>query len=157
MSEIEAHSSPRNPERRMSGVAEASELMQFVAGQPNRPVKAAIDRAVARVSRYLQTPMTASRAEDLWYSHARLVRSEEMDAIRAAAAERRRKVEAGRAAAGELATLYRGVAERLRSVDEDFHSVEIARLERNARALGATAGPKSETVAGAAGNGGGDV
>lgn len=124
-------------ERRMSAVAEAAVLMQSIAGAPERPVKAAIARAALRVSAYLFPPMSYGRAEDIWRREARLIRSEEMDAIRAAAAERRRKEEAGRAQAKELAGLYLGVAERLRSVDEDFHRPEIARLERVAREIGA--------------------
>lgn len=135
MSEIVRPIFTEKSERKMSCVAEASILLQGIAGAPARPVKAAIGRAVVRVARYL--PMSFSRIEDIWYEEVRLIRAEEIDAIRAAAAERQRKQEAGRAAAGELANLYLGVAERLRSVDEDFHCAEISRLERNARALGA--------------------
>jgi len=133
-------------ERSMSGVAEAAMLMQTIAGYPQRPVKAAIARAALRVSNFLAPPMSYGRAEDIWRQEARLIRSEEMDAIRAAAAERRRKEEAGRAAAKELAGLYLGVAERLRSIDEDFHSQEIARLKQTARALGSVDRPGASPV-----------
>lgn len=119
----------------MSAVAEASALLQIIAGDPDRPVNAAIGRVVLRVARYL--PMSFGRLEDIWYQEARLIRAEEIDALREAAEERRRKEEAGRAAASELANLYLGVAERLRSVDEDFHRPEILRLERQARQIGA--------------------
>lgn len=135
MSEFRGQNFTEKSERSMSAVAEASTLLQMIAGQPERPVKAAIGRAVARLTPYL--PMSFTRAEDIWYGEARLIRAEEIDAIREAAEARRRKEEAGRAAAAELANLYRGVAERLRQVDEDFHRPEIARLERNAREIGA--------------------
>lgn len=137
MSEINRPKFTEKSERPMSGVAEAAMLLQTIAGSPERPVKAAIARAALRVSNFLAPPMSYGRAEDIWRQEARLIRSEEMDAIRAAAAERRRKEEAGRNAAKELASLYLGVAERLRQIDEDFHGHEIARLQRTARALGA--------------------
>lgn len=73
----------------MSTVAEAAALLRTIA-EP-RPVgdtvKAAINRAAKRVSRFLHNPMSASRAEDLWREEARAVRAEEMDALRRAAGE----------------------------------------------------------------------
>lgn len=148
MSEFQQSNFTENSERPMSGVSEASMLLQTVAGYPEKPIKAAIARAALRVSNFLKPPMSYGRAEDIWRQEARLIRSEEMDAIRSAAAERRRKQEAGCAAAKELAALYRGVAERLRSVDEDFHRPEIARLESTARELGAADRAGASSVGG---------
>lgn len=141
----------------MSVCTEAYDLVHEIAGEPARPIKTALDRAKARIAPYLE--MSLSRVENIWRREARLIRAEEMDALRAAAAARRRKVEAGRAAAAELADLYQGVAARLRQVDEDFHRPEIARLERSARALSPVdrAGAAPNSVATAAPRDGGQT
>lgn len=133
--------SPSNPMNNVGTVSygaersrqEAFDLIREIAGSPGKPVKGALDRVRVRLTPYIQLGL--NRVEELWYGQVRLIRAEEMDALRAAAAERRRKVEAGRAAANELATGYRQIAERLRAVDEDFYRAEINRLERNAGAL----------------------
>lgn len=89
---------PEKPEKRpenevllMSAVAEASSLLRQAA-EP-RPggelVKATIARVARYVSRHLPQPMSPGRAEDIWRQEARMIRAEEMDAIRAAADARR--------------------------------------------------------------------
>lgn len=73
----------------MSAVAEASALLWEIA-EP-RPVgdtiKKAVNRVAQRVTKYLppKQVMTPGRAEDIWRKEARLIRAEEMDAIRKAA------------------------------------------------------------------------
>lgn len=80
----------------MSAVAEAAHLLKLAA-EP-RPVgdtvKQAINRAARRVSRFLREPMHAGRAEDIWRARARLIRAEEMDALRKAAQQDRLAQEA---------------------------------------------------------------
>lgn len=131
-----------NSERFVSAVAEASIRLRRIA-EP-RPVgdsiKAAINRAAARVTPYLPLqlrPMTPGRAEDLWRLEARRVSAEEMDAIRAADKDRIRKEAKAREHAAELGTLFAGVAERLRQTDPDFHRDDVAALVDAARTLGA--------------------
>ncbi len=115
--------------------AEAYNLVRYIAGEPYRPVKAALYRATIRLSVYLS--VSDRRVKDLWYGEARLIRAEEMDALRLAADDVRRKIEAGRDALRGLAGVYRGAAERLRAIDPAFHSIEILRLERLAGEIGA--------------------
>ncbi len=107
---------------------EAYNLVRYIAGEPYRPVKAALSRATIRLSTYLS--VSDRRVKDLWYGEARLIRAEEMDALRLAAEDVRRKIEAGRDALRGLAGVYRNAAERLRAIDATFHCIEIARLER---------------------------
>jgi len=118
----------------VSAVAEASFRLRRIA-EP-RPagdlVKAAINRAAKRVG------LPPRRVEDLWYAHASMVRAEEMDAIRQADAARQAKEDAAREQAQRLGELFNGVAERLRTQDEDFHRDDIASLLDAARVLGAT-------------------
>ncbi len=114
---------------------EAHNLVRYIAGEPYRPVKAALARATIRLSAYLS--ISDRRVKDLWYGEARLIRAEEMDALRLAAEDVRRKIEAGRDALRGLAGVYRNAAERLRAIDPAFHGVEIARLERLASEVGA--------------------
>lgn len=91
MSEFPTENSEFHPEKLepsdMTAVAEAASLLRSVA-EP-RPVgdtvKAAINRAARRVSKHLREPMRASRAEDIWRGEARMIRAEEIDAIRKAA------------------------------------------------------------------------
>src|SRR4051812_33292346 len=69
----------------MSAVAEASILLRRIA-EPRRAddsIKTLIVRAARRVSKFF--PISPSRAEDIWRREARLIRAEEMDAIRKAA------------------------------------------------------------------------
>ncbi|MBZ9939169.1 hypothetical protein LB518_22925 [Mesorhizobium sp. BR1-1-16] len=72
---------------RMSPCVEAASLLRSIA-EP-RPVgdtvKSAINRAARRVSAFLQEPMRPGRAEDIWRGEARIIRAEEIDAIRRAA------------------------------------------------------------------------
>ncbi len=129
MSEFTAGRYPRN--RTQQFCTEAHELIKIIAGEPIRPVKAALNRAAARLLPFL--PVSLSRVTDIWYGEARLIRAEEIDALRLAAEDVRRKIEAGNVALRGLADVYRGAAERLRAIDPAFHSVEITRLERLAR------------------------
>lgn len=120
---------------RMSSVAEASALLDELAAPMPPSRKEAFNRMAERVSRYARFPLSPGRAEDLWRREARIVRAEEMDALRLA---RRRHEEAkAREEASRLATVYAGIASRLRATDPEFHRPEIDRLEHAASALGA--------------------
>ncbi len=123
--------SNRRENKVTTAVREAYDLVRIIAGEPRRPVKVALNRAAVRLAPYL--PLSLSRITDLYYGEARLIRAEEIDALRLVAAETRRKIEAGNVALRGIADVYRGAAERLRAIDPAFHSVEIARLERLAR------------------------
>ena len=137
MSEIRGDNSPNaRRAKTMTACTEAHHLVREIAGMPATPVREAIQRAVSRLSPYLR--ISAGRVEDIYYREARLIRAEEIDALRLAAAEQRRKLEAGRAQLRQIATLYLHAAARLRTLDADFHGPEIVRLEREARALGIT-------------------
>lgn len=118
----------------VSAVAEAAFRLRRIA-EP-RPVgdrvKAAIDRAAKRVGLPIQ------RVEHLWYGEARLVKSEEMDAIRRADEARLAKENNAREQAAELGALFAGVAERLRTTDPDFYRNDIASLVDAAGLLGAS-------------------
>lgn len=114
--------------KRMSCVEEASTLLRRTA-EP-RPigdsVKAAIRRAARRVG------LSFGRAEDIWYRQARLVRAEEMDAIRKAAAQRTQEQKA-RNDYQELMDLLSILEHRLAMVDEEFHrgSIDAQRAATN--------------------------
>lgn len=114
----------------MSSVAEASMLLRQVA-EP-RPVgdtvKAAITRSARRVSRFLLQPMTTGRAEDIWRRQARLIRAEEMDAIRKAAAGDREVEEAKHVLADIDARIAR--LEALLIQDPDFHGEQVAQTRK---------------------------
>ena len=134
MSENRRENSPvARRDKTMNACLEAHHLVREVAGMPATPVREAIQRAVSRLSPYLH--MSAGRVEDLWYREARLIRAEEIDALRLAAAEQRKRLEAGRAQVRQIAALYLQAAERLRTLDPHFHGPEITRLEREARAI----------------------
>jgi hypothetical protein len=117
----------------VSAVAEAAFRLRRIA-EP-RPVgdrvKAAIDRAAKRAG------LPTQRVENLWYGEARVVRAEEMDAIRRADAARQNKEKSAREQAAELGALFAGVAERLRQIDPDFHRNDVAQLLDAASVLGA--------------------
>ena len=117
----------------MSAVAEASfRLRQIAEPRPvGDSVKAAINRAAKRAG------LTPGRVEDLWYGEARMIKAEEMDAIRRADATRQAKEKSAREQAAELGALFAGVAERLRQIDPDFHSHNVAQLLDAAGVLGA--------------------
>lgn len=131
MSEFHPENSEILPEKLeppdMTAVAEAASLLRTVA-EP-RPVgdtvKAAINRAAKRVSKYLREPMRPGRAEDIWRGEARMVRAEELDAIRRAA-EARLIREARR----EFTQLDARIArlEALLVQDPEFHRVEADAL-----------------------------
>ena len=117
----------------VSAVAEAAFRLRRIA-EP-RPVgdrvKAAIDRAAKRAG------LPVQRVENLWYGEARVVKAEEMDAIRRADAARQAKEQSAREQAAELGELFAGIAERLRSIDPDFHRNNVAQLLDAAGVLGA--------------------
>lgn len=117
----------------MSVTAEAAmRLRQIAEPRPvGDSVKAAISRAAVRVG------IPAERAKALWYGEARLVRAEEMDAIRAADNARRNKERHAREEAQRLGAVFAAVASRLCETDADVHRDDIAALVDAARALGA--------------------
>lgn len=131
---------------RMSGVREASMLLEELAAPMPPSRKEAFNRMADRVLRYAGYRLSPSRAEDIWRREARKVWSDEMDAIREA--KRRHEEAKARADGSKLATVFSGIAARLRASDPDFHSPEIDRLERAARALGALDRPVAETEEG---------
>lgn len=141
MSEFRPEKSENHPERAvllMSAVCEASDLLRALAAPcpPGDSVKAGINRAARRVSRFLMRPMSPGRAEDIWRREARSIRAEEMDALRAAA--RREKAFNDEAAAVE-ARLAR-VEAALLAIDPDFHRDAIDALRRAGRPSGQDAG-----------------
>ena len=128
MSEKRTESSER---KFMNAVSEASIRLRRIA-EP-RPVgdtvKEAINRSARRVSKFLRqagfSPMSATRAEDLWRQEARRVDAEEMDAIRAADAAAERVIEEARNALAEHdARIAR--LEALLVQDEEFHRDQVA-------------------------------
>lgn len=126
-------SSKHSGNPKLSAVAEASFRMRRLA-EPypaGDRVKAAIQRAAKRAGLPIQ------RAENLWYGEARLVRAEEMDAIRQADEARRAKEEIAREQAQQLGAVFASVAARLWETDADGNRDDIAALVKAARALGA--------------------
>lgn len=124
----------------MSATMEASDLIRQLA-EPcpaGDSVKAAINRALRRVSPHLPWPMKASRAEDIWRREARAIRAEEMDALRAAKAAREKAEFAHEAAAVE--TRLARIEAALFAADPEFHSDAIAALRRASRPFGQAAG-----------------
>lgn len=81
------------------------------------------------------------RAKALWYGEARLVRAEEMDAIRLADEARQAKEQIAREQAQQLGTIFAAVASRLREEGADLHRDDIAALVEAARRLGTPRGP----------------
>jgi hypothetical protein len=126
--------SSKNGEIRfMSAVAEAAFRLRQLA-EP-RPVGDRVKTAIGRAAKL--AGLSFPRAENLWYGEARTVRAEEMDAIRRAEKARAAKEQAARDQAEALGALFAGVAERLRTQDEDFHREDVASLLDAASALGA--------------------
>lgn len=121
----------------MSAVAEASfRLRRLAEPYPaGDRVKAAIQRAAKRAGLPIQ------RAENLWYGEARLVRAEEMDAIRQADQTRLDKENNAREQAQQLGAVFAAVAARLCETDADGNRDDIAALVEAARRLGAGDSP----------------
>lgn len=135
------NSSKKSGNDRVSAVAEASARLRRLA-EPypaGDRVKAAIQRAAKRAGLPIQ------RAENLWYGEARLVRAEEMDAIRQADEARLAKENNAREQAQRLGTLFAAVASRLCETDADVHRDDIAALVKAARRLGAGDSPVAPT------------
>lgn len=117
----------------VSAVAEAAFRLRRIA-EP-RPVGDRIKPAIERAAKRAGLP--TQRVENLWYGEARVVKAEEMDAIRRADEARQAKEQSAREQAAELGALFAGIAERLRQVDPDFHSQNVTDLLDAARLLGA--------------------
>lgn len=117
----------------VSAVAEAAFRLRRIA-EP-RPVGDRIKPAIERAAKRAGLP--TQRVENLWYGEARVVRAEEMDAIRRADEARQNKEREAREQAASLGELFAGIAERLRSQDPDFHRNDIAALVDAAGVLGA--------------------
>ena len=117
----------------VSAVAEAAYRLRRLA-EP-RPVgdrvKAAIVRAASR------SGLPVNRVENLWYGDAKLVRAEEMDAIRRADLARQKQEDSAREQIKSLGSLFAGIAAHLLETDPEFHGESIAALVDAARALGA--------------------
>ncbi|RVU15222.1 hypothetical protein [Methylobacterium oryzihabitans] len=156
MSEFSPEISEKPPEisekpseaRRMTTRAEAALLIRTLA-EP-RPVgdsvKAAINRAAARVSQFLQEPMRYGRAEDIWRREARRISAAEMDALRAATGERP-LAEQGCAlaeVADSLERLAAGLAAGEARVDPDQLRRAAREARQSARALGRLADARAE-------------
>lgn len=135
------NSSKKSGTDRVSAVAEASfRLRRLAEPYPaGDRVKAAIQRAAKRAGLPIQ------RTENLWYGEARLVRAEEMDAIRQADEARLAKEENAREQAQQLGALFASVAARLWETDADGNRDDIAALVKAARALGASHSAVAET------------
>lgn len=123
----------------------AAEMQRIVlrAAEPVKPgdtVKGQMRRSWEALKR---PPFWRLRAA--WYGEAGCWSAVAVEDMRRRDAERRRKEEAGRAQASELATLYAGIAARLGQIDPDFHSDSIIGLKQAARALGALDRAVAET------------
>lgn len=137
MSEFRPEKSENPPERTvllMSAVCEASDLMRLLAEPclPGDSVKAAINRAAKRASRFLLKPMSFGRAEDIWRKEARAIRSEEMDALRRASKREQETRDEALALEARLARIEAALV----AIDPDFHRDAIDALRRAARPLG---------------------
>lgn len=122
----------------MSAVCEASSLMRSIA-EPcpaGDSVKAAINRAARKASRFMARPMKPGRAEDIWRKEARAIRAEEMDALRAAAKREKAFRDETSAVEARLARIEAA----LLSIDPDFHRDTVDALRRAGRPLGQSAG-----------------
>ncbi len=121
---------------KMSAACEASSLLRQLA-EP-RPagdsVKAAINRAARRVQ------FTAVRATAIWYRLARVIRAEEMDALRRAADQRREEQE-GRHEYRELLDRLSILENRLATTDEDFFGPTLAAVGESMRQPRGARGP----------------
>lgn len=110
----------------LSDVAYASELLRTRVAPPAfGSVKSRISGAARRLK------WTASRVKDIWYQDARLIKSHEMERLKAVAriANEEREKDETRVAALRLSF-------RLEMLDADFHGPEIARLRDLACRLG---------------------
>lgn len=118
----------------MSSEAEMSTLVREVANYvaPSANWKERV-RAAARV---LGLPFGRVKAH--YYREARRVEAEEMDRARAAA-EQLREASIRRKAAEHIAWLNSTI-EHLRTVDPEFHSVDVSGLERAVARLGLSSG-----------------
>lgn len=140
MSEFLTEDSEKSTERGvvfMSAVSEASYLLRRAA-EP-RPVGDSIKQAITRAAR--RCGLAPSRVEDIWRGEARLVRAEEMDAIRRAAAKSPSAQEAE--ARDELIELRGRIArleELLMASDQDFHRPSLAALRDQAGEAGGEMG-----------------
>ena len=92
----------RKDHTEMTAIAEAAALVRRVAGyrKPDESLKAVFLRVARKLSARLPKyvgPMKPGRVEDIWREEARMIRSEEMDALRALAeAENKALEEAAR-------------------------------------------------------------
>lgn len=118
----------------MSAVCEASDLLRAISEPcpPGDSVKAAINRAARRVSKFMAQPMRPGRAEDIWRKEARSIRSEEMDALRAAA----RREKAILDEAMDLEARLARIEAALSSINPLFDSEVLDEIRRAARPLG---------------------
>lgn len=85
----------------MTAIAEAAALIRRVAGyrKPDESLKAVFLRVARKLSAHLPKyidPIKPGRVEDIWRAEARMIRSEEMDVLRALAAENKALEEAAR-------------------------------------------------------------
>ena len=117
----------------VSAVAEAAFRLRRIA-EPC-PVGDRVKAAIMRAARRSGLPV--SRVEHLWYGEAKLVRAEEMDAIRRADVARQKQEDSTREQVKSLGSLFAGIAAHLLETDPEFHGESIAALVDAARALGA--------------------
>lgn len=80
--------------------------------------------------------MSFGRAKRVYFQEVRRVDAEEMDVARAAV-EQLREAALQRQSAGHLAW-FRSTVEHLRQTDEEFHSFDVAGLERALARAGAS-------------------
>lgn len=113
----------------VSASAEAASLVRQIAEpwQVGDTVKAAINRVARRVG------LRPSRVEDIWRREARVIRAEEMDAIRAAADEK--TLEGARGEYQRLSERIAALEALLVVQDEDFRgpAADVVGAERGAR------------------------
>lgn len=122
MSEISSEKSE------LSDVAHASALLKSQISPPVGSVKDRITKAARRLK------WSISRVKDIWYQDARLIKSHEMDRLKAVA----RVIDEQREN-DETKTAISRLISRLSAIDAEFHGPEIDRLRALAHRIGSIA------------------
>ncbi|WP_336800348.1 hypothetical protein [Kaistia sp. MMO-174] len=137
------HKCSQDEEGTVSTLASDMKTIVYAAAdpRPGETVKAQIRKAWAA----LGFP-SFWRVKAAWYGEAGCWSGEAVRDFQMRDLIRRRKEEAARAQATELGALFAVAAERLREIDPDFHSQQIAQHERAACALGALDRPRTEAA-----------
>ena len=146
MSEKITKNSGKSPELSevayMTAIVEASELLQRAAAP--RSVKQALNYVAGLVNAELRAerrpPLSMSRIEDIWRQEARVIRAEEIDAIRKASKAAAKAEQDANHELNDLRSRVAFLEERLAKIDAHFHRESIAVARQMASDLGSLAG-----------------